>query len=76
VNVREATTISLVRQLCRSGEARRIREAHRLSRAETAAVIGTSATQLSRWESGVEPRRLDTILRYAELLRELEELDS
>jgi len=75
MEVSEAATISLVREWCRSGDARRIRQARRLSLAEVAATIGTSGTQLARWERGeVAPRKTETILRYAELLAELLEL--
>lgn len=70
----DAATLALVRSLCRSGEARRIREGS-LSLSEAAAAIGTSATVLSRWERGIAtPKRAALCERYAALLTELLEM--
>ncbi len=70
-SVTEAARISLVRRLCVSGEAKRIREACQLSLAEVGAAVGSSGTQIAKWERGVVPRKRETILAYGELLAEL-----
>lgn len=68
----DAVDLAVVRHLCRTGEARRLRVASQVSLAEAAATIGTSATVVSRWERGLStPRRRVLCERYGALLAEL-----
>jgi DNA-binding XRE family transcriptional regulator len=71
----EILTLSLVRMLCASGEARRRRLEAGLSLADEGAAIGVAPAVLARWEVGkVRPRR-DAALRLGAFLVELQRLD-
>jgi len=48
----EVDEVVAVRALLRSGEARRLREAAQLSRAELAARVGVHEVTLAKWECG------------------------
>jgi transcriptional regulator with XRE-family HTH domain len=72
MSVTEATTVSLVRTLCATGEARKTREAAHLSLAEAGNAIGVAPAVLARWETGQAKPRKAAALRYAALLGELE----
>ena len=75
MDLSEVLTVSMVREMCRSGEARRLRKARRLSLAEVAAPVGTSVAVLARWEVGTSRPRADFALRYGRVLAELAALD-
>lgn len=64
-----------LRGLCRSGEARRIREAAFLSQGDLAAMAGLAAPTVSRWESGARlPRRSNGAVSYLTVLDRLARL--
>jgi len=70
----EALTVTRVRAWLHSGRAREVRQRAGLSQLDVAGVVGTSAPQVSRWESGkVVPYR-DSALRLAGLYEKLEEI--
>lgn len=52
MNADDAIIIAQVRLWLRTGQARAIRTAARLSQAEVGAAVGTDMSQISRWESG------------------------
>jgi DNA-binding XRE family transcriptional regulator len=62
-----------LRSALASGEARDLRVRHRLSQAEIAAVIHVGQPTVSLWESGKVTPRTAAALRYARLLRRLQE---
>lgn len=70
--LREVERLAKVRAACASGEARRIRQAARLSLADVAGAIGVDLTAISRWERGERSPRGAAALRYGELLDRLE----
>lgn len=70
----ELIAISELRALAATGEARRIREAARVSAGEVAAAIGTSVINIGRWDRGTRVPRGPVALRYAELLGQLREV--
>lgn len=67
----EILKISKARALARSGAARSIRLAARLSLSEMAAPIRVSAVTIYRWETGQRSPRGEAAARYAELLESL-----
>lgn len=64
--------LARVRQLCATGEGRRIREGGRLSLGEVARAIGTSATTVWRWEHLERTPRGELALQYLQLLEQLD----
>lgn len=56
-----------VRRWIRTGQARAVREAAGLSQAELAAMAGTQAQAVSRWENGKTPRAAQAV-RYHDAL--------
>jgi transcriptional regulator with XRE-family HTH domain len=68
--------VARVRDLARSGGARRIREDSRIGLREMAEVIGVSATTLLRWEAGLVMPRAEHALLWADALAELEGMTS
>ncbi len=64
----ELETIVSIRQLARSGEARRIREAAGLSLRELAAAVGVDAASISRWERGLSAPRVHHALAWHKAL--------
>ena len=64
-------TLSLVREMCASGQARQLRQAKGLSLREVGDAIGTSAAIVARWETGKTRPRKDAALRLAALYSEL-----
>lgn len=63
--------LTWIRELARTGRARTIREAARISGPEMAASVGVSAASLSRWERGLRTPRPDSAVRWAEALRKV-----
>lgn len=63
--------LALVRHAVASGEARRIREAARLSLGEMADAADVAASTIWRWEQGQRIPRGHQALRYATVLDEL-----
>lgn len=63
-----------LRALCASGEARRIREAARLSRSELARAVGTSCASISRWESGDRRPHGELATAYHRALQQLRQI--
>jgi transcriptional regulator with XRE-family HTH domain len=59
------------RELCRTGSARRIREAAGLSRRELAAGCGVTESTITRWELRIRRPRGAPAVKYAKLLRTL-----
>lgn len=66
-----APSLALVRRLLASGEARRVREAAGLSRADIARDLGVDESTVQRWEVGVRSPRAEVALRYAAVLGDL-----
>lgn len=67
-------TLSRVRSLAETGEARRRRVEARLSVTEAARTLDVAPATLSRWEHGQRRPRGALALRYAQFLNELSEL--
>lgn len=65
-----------VRAAVASGEARRLREAARLSLAEVASACGADQSTIWRWEQGKRVPRGELALAYGELLDELRDTPS
>ncbi len=64
--------LTVLRQLCASGEARRIRLALGLSLTEIADAVSADTSTIHRWERGQRaPRRSARALAYADLLGRL-----
>lgn len=69
--------LARVRAAVSSGEARRLREAARLSIGEVASACGVDQSTIWRWERGTRsPRGSDKVLRYGELLDLLRDQES
>lgn len=60
--------LSMVREACTNGEARRIRERHLLSVNEVAHAVGAAPSTLSRWERGQRAPKGEAARRYARFL--------
>lgn len=60
-----------VRAAAASGEARRLREAARLSIGEVAKACGVDQSTVWRWERGTRRPRGESALRYADLIDSL-----
>lgn len=71
IAIESVVGLSRVRELVRSGEARRIRIDARLSLGEIAASVGITAACISRWESLDRTPRGEAALRYLDLLERL-----
>jgi transcriptional regulator with XRE-family HTH domain len=63
--------VGKVRSLAASGRARELRKSAEVSLREAAHVLGTSASTLSRWETGECRPRPTAALRWAGFLVEL-----
>jgi transcriptional regulator with XRE-family HTH domain len=63
--------LARVRAACRSGAARRVREAARLTKAEVGRGSGVSGPAVSRWENGSRSPTGPEALRYLKLLEKL-----
>ncbi|SFN66184.1 helix-turn-helix domain-containing protein [Mycetocola miduiensis] len=63
--------ISQLRRMCKSGEARAIREAAELTRDEVASVLGVDESLVEMWEKGSATPQPDVALPYGELLGSL-----
>jgi DNA-binding transcriptional regulator YiaG len=70
----EALTIVRVRAWLRSGRAREIRCRAGLSQSDVARVLGTTYSQVCRWETGKAVPVRGAVLRLAELYGKLEEI--
>lgn len=68
----ELFRLSKLREQVKNGEARRIREAAKVSQSEIARVLGVPPSTISVWEAGKRVPTGASALRYAELLDELE----
>lgn len=66
-----AEKLQALRARTASGEARKIREAARLSLNDIARSVGTHYSTIGRWESGERLPRGEAALRYAALLERL-----
>lgn len=68
------TTVVLarVREQCRTGEAKAIRESADVSLSEVSTEVGTSPQCVSRWENGTRRPTGEAALRYAALLARLD----
>lgn len=68
------TTVVLarLREMCRSGEAKAIRERADVSLSEVSTEAGTSPQCVSRWENGTRKPTGEAALRYAALLGRLQ----
>jgi DNA-binding transcriptional regulator YiaG len=71
VTSRQALGLAEVRRLAESGEARRIREDHRLSLAEAGGAVGVSAEAIRKWELGTRRPSGRSALAYLRLLKAL-----
>jgi DNA-binding transcriptional regulator YiaG len=69
----EVLAIAQLRADLVSGHARAIRKRARLSQADIARAVGVDQPTVARWETGRVPRR-DHAVRYAELLRQLDQM--
>lgn len=65
---------STVRLWCRDGHAKLIRETARLSAAEVASCVPTSAATVSRWERGERAPSGKLAVRYYDVLRQIEDV--
>jgi transcriptional regulator with XRE-family HTH domain len=74
----QASILSLaaVRAAVSSGEARRLREAARLSIGEVASACGVDQSTVWRWERGRRSPRGDKALKYGELIESLRDRES
>jgi DNA-binding transcriptional regulator YiaG len=70
----EALTIVRVRAWLRSGRAREIRRRAGLSQGDVARVLGTTYSQVCRWETGKAVPVRGAVLRLAELYDGLQRL--
>ena len=68
---KRAVLLAEVRGRVLSGEARRLRLAHRLSLSEVADEVGVSTAAVFAWEAGEYLPRGEHALAYANLLRDL-----
>ncbi len=68
---RQALELAEVRQLARSGKARRVRADSHLSESEIAAAIGVSIATISRWETAQRRPTGRAALAYRRLLIQL-----
>ena len=66
--------LAALRASCRSGEAKRIRQAAQVSLAEIAQEVGTTPATVGRWETGVRLPRPEAALRYAAVLGRLRQI--
>jgi DNA-binding transcriptional regulator YiaG len=70
-----AVDLAVLRQMCLSGEARRIRQQAKLSLGDIAAEVGASAPPtVQRWETGQRMPRGYQATKYLRVLRRLEAL--
>lgn len=60
-----------IREAVRSGEARRVRQAARISRSEVAAVCGVDQSTVARWENDQRSPRGAAGLKYAQIVAQL-----
>ena len=72
----EATELAAVRRVASDGSARRIRRAAGLSLAEVANELGVTIGTVSKWETGARSPRRAAALKYAEVLRQLLEVEA
>lgn len=75
-NPEDTLNLAVLHSLCRSGEARHLRERYRLSLRDVATAIGCDAVALSRWErlgtpAGRAIRGGPLAVAYAEFLAQL-----
>ncbi|MFE7947374.1 helix-turn-helix domain-containing protein [Streptomyces sp. NPDC057426] len=63
--------LAQVRAAVASGEARRLREAARLTIGEVANACGVDQSTVWRWERGIRSPRGDRALRYGDLIDSL-----
>ncbi|MFJ6054482.1 helix-turn-helix domain-containing protein [Streptomyces sp. NPDC092307] len=68
MNPDELRRVSSVRRLAACGHARALRQICRVSLRELATAIGTTPSNLSRWENGLAMPRGPAALRWADVL--------
>jgi DNA-binding transcriptional regulator YiaG len=68
----DVLALARVRELAESGRARSIRTAARLSLADVAGAIGSTASSVQRWENGARRPYGQAALRWCALLDALE----
>jgi DNA-binding transcriptional regulator YiaG len=68
---RSVQELAEAREFIASGEARRIREAARLSLADVAGAVGADYSGVGRWERGERVPRGPAAIKYARLLTRL-----
>jgi DNA-binding transcriptional regulator YiaG len=67
----DALRIAIARRLAKSGEARALRQKAGLTLAEVAAVCGTTAPTVWRWETGKRVPKTAAARMYGEFLERL-----
>jgi transcriptional regulator with XRE-family HTH domain len=70
----EVAMLIEARAAARSGHAARVRTAADLTQAEVARLVGVTPAAVSLWESGSRRPRGEAALRWARLLRDLEQI--
>ncbi|QOK21395.1 helix-turn-helix transcriptional regulator [Janibacter indicus] len=65
--------LAMVRHLARTGEARRRRQAARLSLSEVAAAVGVSEATVSRWERAQRLPKGTNALAFLEVLQAIDD---
>jgi DNA-binding transcriptional regulator YiaG len=71
ITSRSVQHLAEARALLASGEARRIREAARLSLTDVAGAVGADYSSVGRWERGERVPRGPAAIKYARLLTRL-----
>jgi len=72
---KKAVILAEMRSRIASGEAKRLRLAHRLTLGEVADDVGVTASAVHAWEAGAYLPNGPHALAYADLLRELSWVD-
>lgn len=73
MNTQQLVSLTSARTLARSGRARDIRRAAKLSLSEVAGACGVSVATIHRWENGDRIPHGPPALSWAELMRALED---
>ncbi len=71
-----ALRLAAVRELAETGRLRERRLRSRLSLAEVAEAVGTTAATVSRWERGLRKPRGEAAIRYLDLLEQLDQSEA
>lgn len=73
ITTSQLLALKTMRDWCASGKAKAVREANNLTVAEVANTVQVGHTAVSRWERGLRVPRGVAALRYANLLRVLDQ---